>query len=101
MCVDDEGCLWVAMWGGWEVRRYAPDGRQLGSVPMPVSEPTCCCFVDDVLVITSAALGLSEDDLAAQPHAGAVFAIRPGCLRARRDTRGSTQTRTPPRKVER
>jgi sugar lactone lactonase YvrE len=78
MCVDGEGCLWVAMWDGSEVRRYAPDGRQLGAVRMPVSRPTSCCFVDEVLVITSAAHGLSDGDLAAQPHAGAVFAIRPG-----------------------
>jgi len=44
---------------------------------MPVSRPTSCCFIDDVLVITSAAHGLG-DDLARQPHAGAIFAIRPG-----------------------
>jgi sugar lactone lactonase YvrE len=78
MCVDDEGCLWVAMWDGWEVRRYAPDGRQVGSARLPVGRPTSCCFVDDVLVITSAAHGLGDRDLAGQPHAGAVFAIRPG-----------------------
>ena len=66
------------MWDGLEVRRYAPDGRQIGSIPMPVSRATSFCFVDDVLVITSAAHGLGTGDLAAQPHAGAVFAIRPG-----------------------
>jgi sugar lactone lactonase YvrE len=78
MCVDDEGCLWVAVWGGWEVRRFAPDGRPLGAVRLPASQPTSACFVDDVLVITTAAIGLGTADLAAQPHAGAVFAVRPG-----------------------
>lgn len=78
MCIDGEGCLWVAMWDGWEVRRYSPDGRQLGSVRLPVSRPTSCCFVDDALIITSAVHGLSDGDLALQPHAGAVFATRPG-----------------------
>ena len=78
LCVDGEGCLWVAMWGGWEIRRYAPDGRHLGSVRLPASRPTSCCFVDDMLVITSASEGLDDGELAAQPHAGAVFALRPG-----------------------
>jgi len=78
MCVDGEGCLWVALWEGWEVRRYAPDGRQVGAVRMPVSKPTSCCFAADMLVITSAAHGLGHRDVTAQPHAGAVFAIGPG-----------------------
>jgi sugar lactone lactonase YvrE len=78
MCVDAEGCLWVAIWDGAQVRRYADDGRLLAAIPMPVSRPTSCCFIDDALVITSAAHGLSTDALARQPHAGAVFAIRPG-----------------------
>ncbi|HEY5434550.1 MAG TPA: SMP-30/gluconolactonase/LRE family protein [Candidatus Limnocylindrales bacterium] len=78
LCVDGEGCLWVAAWDGWEVRRYAPDGRGIGFIRLPVSRPTSCCFVDDWLVITSAAHGLDDDDRSLQPHAGAVFAIRPG-----------------------
>ena len=78
MCVDGDGCLWVALWDGWEVRRYAPDGRQVGSVRLPVSRPTSCCFIDDVLVITTAAQDLDDRELSAQPHAGAVFATRPG-----------------------
>ena len=78
LCVDADGCLWIAMWGGSEVRRHGPDGRLLGAIPMPVSRPTSCCFIGDVLVITSAAHELVPDDLARQPHAGAVFAIRTG-----------------------
>jgi sugar lactone lactonase YvrE len=57
---------------------WSPDGRHVGTVRMPVSQPTSCCFAGDVLVITTAAHGLDEEAVAAQPHAGALFAVRPG-----------------------
>jgi sugar lactone lactonase YvrE len=76
--VDDEGCLWVAMWGGGAVRRYAPDGGLLHTWPLPVSQPTACCFAGparDTLIITSARSGLPAEALADQPAAGRVMAI--------------------------
>ena len=79
--VDDEGCLWVAMWGGGEVRRYAPDGGLLDTWPLPVSQPSACCFVGpgrDILVVTSARFELSAEALAREPAAGRVMAIDPG-----------------------
>jgi sugar lactone lactonase YvrE len=79
--VDDEGCLWVAMWGGGEVRRYAPDGGLVHASPLPVSRPTACCFVGqdrDTLIITSARSGLSAEALAREPAAGRVMAIDAG-----------------------
>jgi sugar lactone lactonase YvrE len=78
LCVDADGCLWIAMWGGSVVRRFAPDGREIEAVAMPVSQPSSCCFAGDVLVVTSAAHGLSEAQLLDEAHAGAVFALRPG-----------------------
>jgi len=79
--VDDEGCLWVAMWGGGEVRRYAPDGGLLDTWPLPVSQPSACCFVGpgrDILLVTSARFELSAEALAREPAAGRVMAIDPG-----------------------
>src|SRR6185369_15515743 len=32
MTVDAEGCLWIALWGGWCVRRFSPDGDLLRTV---------------------------------------------------------------------
>jgi sugar lactone lactonase YvrE len=81
LCMDDEGCLWVAIWGGAQVRRYGPDGRVLATVPMPVSQPTACCFAGHdraTLVVTSARQGLSPPALAAEPDAGRVFALDAG-----------------------
>ena len=79
--VDDEGCLWVAMWGGGEVRRYAPDGGLLSAVPLPVSQPSACCFAGparDTLIVTTARFELSPEVLAGQPAAGRVLALDAG-----------------------
>jgi sugar lactone lactonase YvrE len=35
MTVDEEGCLWVAMWGAGAVRRYHPDGHLLHTLTVP------------------------------------------------------------------
>lgn len=76
LAVDADGCLWVAIWGGSEVRRYSRAGELVGVVPMPVSQPSSCAFGDDgTLYITSARSGLDAAELARQPHAGSVFAL--------------------------
>jgi sugar lactone lactonase YvrE len=81
LCVDADGCLWAAVWGTAELRRYAPDGRLDRTIELPVDQPTSCVFAGpelDVLVITSARRGLSVEELEGQPHAGGVFCCRPG-----------------------
>ncbi|MFJ8045672.1 SMP-30/gluconolactonase/LRE family protein [Kitasatospora sp. NPDC096147] len=54
LTVDEEGCLWVALWDGAAVVRLAPDGTELGRIPMPCSRPTACAFVGPHLVVTTA-----------------------------------------------
>ena len=44
LTVDDRGDIWVALWGGGELRRYRPDGTLLTSVAVPVERPTSCAF---------------------------------------------------------
>jgi L-arabinonolactonase len=79
--VDAEGYLWNAEWGGARVMRYSPDGRVDRIIPTPCSQMTCCAFGGDdlsTLFITSARDGLGAAALAAQPHAGALFALNAG-----------------------
>jgi len=81
MTVDDEGCLWVALWGGGAVRRYRPDGSLDIVVSLPASQVTSCAFGGrdgGDLYITTAACGLSPRQRAEQPHAGGLFRCRPG-----------------------
>jgi sugar lactone lactonase YvrE len=76
LAVDIDGSIWVAVWGGAEVRRFNPAGELTGFIPMPVTQPASCAFgPDGTLYITSARSGLSPEDLASQPHAGSVFAV--------------------------
>lgn len=78
LVVDDEGFVWIALWGGAAVRRYAPDGALAESVPMPVSQPSCCCLGGlalSTLYVSSARVGLPSERLAAEPDAGRMFAV--------------------------
>ena len=76
LAVDVDGSLWIAVWGGSEVRRYDSAGHLTGTVAMPVTQPSSCAFGDDgTLYITSARTGLTAEDLQSQPHAGSVFAL--------------------------
>jgi len=80
LTVDVEGCVWVALWDGWGLRRYNPDGRLLETVELPVRRVTSCAFGGpslSTLYVTTARAGLSEEVLARQPEAGSLFAFEP------------------------
>jgi sugar lactone lactonase YvrE len=81
MTVDAEGYLWIALWNGWSVRRYRPDGTLDGEVTLPVKQVSCCTFggpsLSD-LYITTAARGLTKEEQERQPGAGGLFRHRPG-----------------------
>ena len=67
-CVDAQGCLWNAEWGGSRVVRYTPAGKIDRVVEVPAKNPTCCCFGGtqlDTLYITTA-------------DGAGVFAVHPG-----------------------
>ena len=80
LTLDAEGCLWLAVWGSGELRRYTPDGRLDTVVRLPVSQVTSAAFGGAdlrTLYITTARENFTPDDLRAQPHAGDIFACTP------------------------
>jgi sugar lactone lactonase YvrE len=81
LTVDAAGGVWLALWGGGAVHRYAPDGSLDRVVRLPVSHPTSCAFGGDDLgdlYITTAAIALSPAERARQLQAGGLFRCRPG-----------------------
>ncbi|MFH9548349.1 SMP-30/gluconolactonase/LRE family protein [Streptomyces sp. NPDC017435] len=73
MTVDEEGCLWVALWGAGAVRRYHPDGRLLDTVTVPAPHPTSVCLHPDGgrLFVTTARYGVKSPTAAS----GAVLGV--------------------------
>ena len=76
--VDIDGCYWICGNDAGLVHRFTPAGRLDRSLAVPVKKPAMCAFGGaslDTLFVTSIRPG---GDLADQPLAGGVFALRPG-----------------------
>jgi L-arabinonolactonase len=76
---DAQGYVWSACVGGFALARYAPDGSVDRILELPVQRPTSVIFGDDdlrTLYVTTAARGLSPEQLEAQPLAGAILSLR-------------------------
>jgi sugar lactone lactonase YvrE len=80
MCVDEQGMLWVALWGGGRVVRIDPaTGTSDFSVDVAATNVTSCAFGGeklDELYITTARIGLSEAELVREPLAGSLFRVK-------------------------
>jgi sugar lactone lactonase YvrE len=79
LVVDAQGGLWIALWGGSQVRRYSAAGELLDTIALPVSCPSCPGFGGDgldELFVTSAWEGMDAAARAAEPLAGHIFKIR-------------------------
>jgi L-arabinonolactonase len=79
--IDSDGCLWNAEFGGGRIVRYRPDLTVDRVIAMPVTQINAIAFGGadlDILFVTTSRRLLSEDQLARQPLAGGLFALRPG-----------------------
>jgi sugar lactone lactonase YvrE len=79
--IDEEGFIWIALWDGWRIARFAPDGTLDREIQIPAQKPTSCMFGGpdfSTLYVTTAIWDLKGEALEAQPHAGGLFAIDAG-----------------------
>lgn len=78
IAMDAADHLWVAVWGGGEIRRYDPRGTLVARVAVPAPHTSCVAFAGDdlrLLVITTATADLAPDDLRRFPDSGRVFTL--------------------------
>jgi len=79
MAIDEEGMLWIALYGGSAVGRWNPEtGQLLNMIKLPVPHVTNCCFVGENLqhlLITTAQEHLSDEELKMYPQSGDIFIV--------------------------
>ena len=78
---DAEGFLWTGMYGGGCILRHSPSGALVDRLPVPCSNITKAAFGDSdlrTIYLTTARKGLSAEQLAKEPLAGSLFALRVG-----------------------
>ena len=82
MTIDENGNLWVALWGGRKVACWDPGSARLeATIDVRADQVSSCAFGGpnlDELYITTAREGLDEDRLRTQPLAGGLFRAKPG-----------------------
>lgn len=78
-CLLPDGTVINAEWDGGKIVAYDPNGIFVAEQKLPVSRPTSCVLGgkhNDTLFITSARDGLTKDQLAREPLAGATFELK-------------------------
>lgn len=74
--IDDEGNIWIALWGGSQVAGYTPRGEALNSIPLPASQPSCPAFIGPdarQMLVTSAAVDVDKSDQ--KDQSGKIFIV--------------------------
>ncbi|CAN5353661.1 N/A [soil metagenome] len=78
MAVDAEGCIWMAFYESWKLRRFAPDATLVEERQLPVRRGLRPAFggegLDRLFLITGSA-NYSADRWAQEPQAGGLFEL--------------------------
>jgi sugar lactone lactonase YvrE len=71
--MDEEGCLWVALWSGSRVVRVSPEGKLIGEIAIPARCVSCAEFAGTDLYITTADVEPTPD-----PYGGKLYKVNVG-----------------------
>ncbi|WP_058309022.1 SMP-30/gluconolactonase/LRE family protein [Gracilibacillus massiliensis] len=82
MTIDSEGMLWIGGWGSGQVSRWDPTtGKVLLTIKLAAKNITSCTFGGkdlDTLYITTARIGMTDQELETLPLSGSLFSVKPG-----------------------
>jgi sugar lactone lactonase YvrE len=76
MCIDTDGCVWLAVWGAGKVQCFSSEGTLQDEIELPSPRVTSCAFggPDMRQLFITTGRPMTPGD----PHAGAVFVAEPG-----------------------
>ena len=81
MTIDEEDKIWIGHWAGSAVYRWDPfTGQLLAKVEVAAKNVTSCDFGGEnlgQLFITTASVGMSDEERKQLPHAGGLFITNP------------------------
>ncbi|WP_396634866.1 SMP-30/gluconolactonase/LRE family protein [Maribacter sp. R86514] len=64
MCIDNNGMLWIAEWGGSCVSQWNPlGGNKIQQLELPCINITSCCFDDNANLYVTTAKSTSENNI--------------------------------------
>jgi sugar lactone lactonase YvrE len=78
MAVDVEGCIWMAFYESWKLRRFAPDGTMLEERQLPVRRGLRPAFGGESyerLFLITGSQGYSPERFKGEPLAGGLFEL--------------------------
>lgn len=78
MTIDATGNLWVAIYGGGQIRRYSADGVLKDALAIPADQCTSCAFGGSPLTglyVTTATENWTSEQRRADPAAGVVYRL--------------------------
>jgi len=72
MCIDKNGMLWIAEWGGGCISKWNPlNGERIEEIKLPCANVTSCCFDNNSNLYVTTAKDGSKDDV----YGGGLFYV--------------------------